>query len=59
VVDLRLGGEYQNFFWSIAVQNLFNVQYFEYAVASTFTLGRYSAYPLPGRVVMLKGGMKF
>jgi iron complex outermembrane receptor protein len=41
------------------VQNLFNVQYFEYAVASTFTLGAYSAYPLPGRVVMLKGGMKF
>ena len=29
-VDIRLGGEYRNFFWSVSVQNLFNVLYFDY-----------------------------
>src|SRR5450759_1056849 len=51
-VDVRLGGEVKNLFWSVAVQNLFNVQYFDYAVASSATFGRYNAYPLPGRIYM-------
>jgi iron complex outermembrane receptor protein len=33
-VDVKLGGEIDRFFWSIAVQNLFNVSYFDYAIAS-------------------------
>ena len=37
-VDVRLGGQTQNLFWSVAVQNLFNVLYFDYAVASSATL---------------------
>ena len=57
LVDMRIGGEYEKFFWSLAVQNVFNVNYFEYAVASTFTLGNYSAYPLPGRTVLAKAGV--
>ena len=34
-VDVRLGGEVKNFFWSASVQNLFDVLYFDYAVASS------------------------
>ena len=63
LVDLRLGGARDHFFWSIAVQNVFNVHYFEYAVSSINFLtelplvGTYSAYPLPGRTFLAKGGM--
>ena len=61
-VDVRLGGEIEKFFWSVAVQNLFDVQYFDYAVASPFrldVLDRYNAYPLPGRTFMVKAGATF
>lgn len=58
-IDVRLGGEVKNFFWSLSVQNLFNVQYFDYAVASSATFGRYNAYPLPGRTFMAKAGATF
>src|SRR4029077_11295863 len=34
VVDVRFGGEYDRYFWSFAVQNLFNANYFDYAIAS-------------------------
>jgi iron complex outermembrane recepter protein len=65
LVDLRLGGTYENFFWSASVQNLFDVRYFEYAISAIdfFTglplFGTYNAYPLPGRTYMVKAGMKF
>ena len=58
-VDLRLGGEYQSLFWSASVQNLFDVQYFDYAVASSATYGRYNAYPLQGRTFMVKAGVTY
>jgi iron complex outermembrane receptor protein len=54
--DVRLGGQYRNLFWSIAIQNLFNVQYFDYAVASSATIGRYNAYPQPGRTFLFWRG---
>ena len=47
------------------MQNLFNVYYFDYAVASPFPegflskLGRYNAYPQPGRAFLLKAGVIF
>jgi len=59
VVDARIGGEYERFFWSFAVQNVFDVQYYEYAIASAFTLGTFNAYPLPGRTFMAKAGVTF
>ncbi len=58
-LDVRLGGEVENLFWSVSVQNLFNVQYFDYAVASSATFGRYNTYPLPGRTFMAKAGATF
>ena len=58
-VDFKLSGAYEHFFWSLSVNNLFNALYYDYAVASTFTDGKFSAYPLPGRTYMLKAGATF
>jgi iron complex outermembrane receptor protein len=69
-VDVRLGGAYERFFWSVAVENLFNVDYYDYAIASggipagAFpavppTMGAYSAYPQAGRTFMVRAGATF
>jgi iron complex outermembrane receptor protein len=58
-VDLKLSGEYEHFFWSLAVNNLLDAQYYDYAIASTFTDGRFNAYPLPGRSYLVKAGATF
>ena len=56
---LKLSGAYDRFFWSVSVNNLFDAQYYDYAVASLSTPGRFSAYPLPGRTYMVKAGATF
>jgi len=56
VVDMRIGGKVKSFFWSVAVQNIFDALYFDYGIASTFTSGRFNAYPQPGRTVMVRLG---
>jgi iron complex outermembrane receptor protein len=43
----------------LSVNNVFNALYYDYAVASTFTDGRFNAYPLPGRTFLLKAGATF
>jgi len=58
-VDFKLSGQYEQFFWSLGLNNLFNALYYDYAVASAFTDGRFSAYPLPGRNYMVKAGATF
>ncbi|MGP9814003.1 TonB-dependent receptor [Rhodopseudomonas sp. NSM] len=58
-VDVKLSGAYDHFFWSASVINLFDAQYYDYAVASSFTPGRYGAYPLPGRTFLVKAGVTF
>jgi iron complex outermembrane receptor protein len=58
-VDFKLSGEYDRFFWSLSVNNAFNALYYDYAIASTFTEGRFNAYPLPGRTFLLKAGATF
>jgi iron complex outermembrane recepter protein len=58
-VDFKLSGEYERFFWSLSVNNILNALYYDYAIASTFTDGRFSAYPLPGRTYMVKAGTTF
>jgi iron complex outermembrane receptor protein len=59
VLDLRIGGKVDKFYWSFAVQNVFDVLYFDYAIASTSIVGRYNAYPLPGRAFMARAGLTF
>ncbi|MDP1584301.1 MAG: TonB-dependent receptor [Bradyrhizobium sp.] len=58
-VDVKLSGEYGHFFWSISANNLLNALYYDYAIASSFTAGRFSAYPLAGRTFMVKAGATF
>jgi iron complex outermembrane receptor protein len=58
-VDFKLSGEYDRFFWSLSVNNVLNALYYDYAVASAFTDGRFSAYPLPGRTYLVKAGARF
>jgi iron complex outermembrane receptor protein len=58
-VDLKLSGAYDRYFWSLSVNNVFNVLYYDYAIASAFTQGVFNAYPLPGRVYMAKAGATF
>ena len=60
VVDLRLGGEYENLFWAVNVQNLFNRLYFDYALDGSFPGFPFlSIYPLPGRTIQFKLGARF
>jgi iron complex outermembrane receptor protein len=56
VVDMRIGGEVKNAYWSFGVQNVFDNLYYDYGIASTFTVGRYNAYPQPGRTYMARLG---
>jgi iron complex outermembrane receptor protein len=60
VVDLRLGGEVDRFFWSLSVQNIFNKNYYDYALDQSFPGFPFvSIYPLPGRIVTLRAGATF
>jgi iron complex outermembrane receptor protein len=65
VVDMRIGGQLpvggpvMNAFWSFTVQNVFNEMYYDYGVASTATIGRFNAYPQPGRTFMFRAGFDF
>ncbi|MCK9915902.1 TonB-dependent receptor [Microbacteriaceae bacterium K1510] len=58
-VDVRLGGAYDRFFWSATVQNLFDVNYYDYSIASASTRGYFTAYPSPGRTFVLRAGATF
>jgi iron complex outermembrane receptor protein len=59
IVDMRIGGAIKNFFWSFTIQNVFDDLYYDYAIASPFTPGRFSAYPQPGRSYLLRAGAQF
>jgi iron complex outermembrane receptor protein len=65
VVDLRIGGEIEKFFWSLAVQNVFDNHYYDYAIASPFpfgfasAIGTFNAYPQPGRTFMVRAGARY
>ena len=58
-VDFKLCGAVRQFFWSFSVNNVFNALYYDYAIASAFTPGRFIAYPLPGRTYLVKAGVTF
>ncbi|MES1155193.1 MAG: TonB-dependent receptor, partial [Pseudorhodoplanes sp.] len=63
LVDLRLGGVIEKFFWSFSVQNLFDKFYYDYSIASPFPngfqsqLNTYNAYSQPGHTYMVKAGV--
>ena len=49
LADLKMVHQTGGFQLTAAVNNLFDRAYFNYAVSSQFTPGKYNAYPLPGR----------
>ena len=49
VADLKLAREFSWGRLAAAVNNLFDEDYYTYAVRSQFTADRYAVYPLPGR----------
>ena len=49
LADLKLVHQRGGLRLTAAVNNLFDRAYFNYAVSSQFTPGKYNAYPLPGR----------
>ena len=53
VADVNLVHQSGAWQWNASVNNLFNRSYFNYAVKSQFTAGRYNAYPLPGRTLFV------
>lgn len=58
-VDVKLGGKYRNFFWSVAALNLFDKKYYDYAIASATIPGYFNAYPQAGRTFMVSAGATF
>jgi iron complex outermembrane receptor protein len=53
VADVKLVHRVGAWQWNASVNNLFDRSYFNYAVKSQFTQGRYNAYPLPGRTLFV------
>lgn len=58
-LDLKLSGQVEKMFWSLAVNNVFDSKYYDYGIASAFTPGTFNAYPLPGRTYAVKAGVAF
>ncbi len=59
IVDLKLSHREGAWLLTGAVNNLFNEEYFSYAIASTFTPGVYNAYPQPERNFSLNARYDF
>ena len=58
-VDMKLTRREGAWLLAATVNNLFNRQYFTYAAASTFTPGRYAAYPMQGRNILVEANYRF
>ena len=71
-VDVKFAGQYDRFFWSASVLNLFDKHYYDYAIASGGiaggpffpsglppTIGLFSGFPLGGRTFLLQAGATF
>jgi iron complex outermembrane recepter protein len=57
LVDLKVGGKVDHFFWSAAVQNLFDRQYYDYGLDTGSTMFPFNSfYPQPGRTYLVKAG---
>lgn len=58
-VDMKLSQQQGSWLLTAAVNNLFDRQYFTYAVASTSSPGRYNAYPMQQRSFLLNATYTF
>ena len=58
VVDLKATHDLGKVRIGLAINNLFDEKYYNYAVRSAFVADRYAVYPLPGRTVGLSAEIK-
>ena len=58
-VDAKLSHVYKGLRMTAEVNNIFNEEYYEYGVSSTFTPGVYNAYPLPERTILFTLSKEF
>ena len=58
LVDLKASRDFGGVRIGVAVNNLFDEKYFNYAVRSAFTPDRYAVYPLPGRTIGVSAEFK-
>ena len=58
VADLKLSHRFDWGRVALAVNNLFDEDYYSYAVRSAFTTDLYSVYPLPGRTISLTAALR-
>lgn len=59
VVDLKFAQKFGAWQAALAINNLFDEQYYNYAVRSQFTIDRYAVYPLPGRAATASLSYRF
>lgn len=59
VSNLRIEHRVDRWNLALAINNLFDEKYYSYAVKSQFTAGRYNAYPLPERNVLVSAEYRF
>jgi iron complex outermembrane receptor protein len=58
-VDARLSHVYKGLRMTAEINNIFEEEYFEYGVSSTFSPGVYNAYPLPERTILFTASKEF
>jgi iron complex outermembrane receptor protein len=59
VADVKLAHQRDGWRFGLVVNNLFDEEYYTYAVRSQFVADRYSAYPLPERTVTVFAEYRF
>ena len=59
IVNMSIASKFDKFFSNLKINNIFNEKYYNYAVASSSTLGAYNAYPETRREIILSLGTKF
>ena len=57
--NISISSKFNTFFSTLSVNNIFDKEYFNYAVSSSNTVGSYNAYPEPGREIIFTIGAKF
>jgi iron complex outermembrane receptor protein len=58
-VDAKLSHTYMGFRMSAGINNIFEEEFYDYGVSSTFSPGVYNAYPLPERTILLTVSKEF
>jgi iron complex outermembrane receptor protein len=59
LLDATLEFRRSSWTFGLAVNNLTNRKYYDYAVASTTVPGKYNAYPLPERTFLFSASYRF